>query len=284
MSVLDISAVAYHADLIADEPTLNATVAKLLISHSPLHAWTAHPKLNPDYERKQDEKFDIGTAWHALLLEGRNAVDIVEADDWRTNASKELRDQIRADGKIPLLAKQWGDICAMSDALHEQLERLDVHPPVFQAGAPEQTLVWDDDGVTCRARLDYLHADGSAVDDLKTTSRSANPETWSRSLFGMGYDVQAAFYLRGVKAVTGADAEFRLVVAETSAPYAVSVIGLTPAALALADDKVSYALDVWKRCLAKDEWPGYPTRVCYADLPSWEEVRWLDREAREQAA
>jgi hypothetical protein len=51
----------------------------------------------------------------------------------------------------------------------------------------------------------------------------------------------AAWYLRGLKAVTGAEAEFRFVVCETRPPYAVSVVGLAPEVLQLAEKKVRRA-------------------------------------------
>jgi hypothetical protein len=44
---------------------------------------------------------------------------------------------------------------------------------------------------------------------------------------------------------------------------------------------VQYALDKWRACLGSDEWPGYPQSVAWAELPPWEEARWLEREERE---
>lgn len=269
----------YHADP-APEPSLTSTIARVLLSRSPLHAWTQHPRLNEEFERAHDEKFDVGSAVHALLLEGRNGVSIIDAPDWRTKEAKVRRDQARAEGRIPLLSGQWDEVCAMEEAVDAQILDLAVTPKPFSVGKPEQTLVWKDDGgVWCRARLDFLHDDYAAVDDLKTTSRSASPREWSRSIFSMGYDVQAAFYLRGVKALTNVDAEFRLVVCETAPPFAVSVLSLEPAALELANDKVTHAIRKWAGCLESGEWAGYPRMVAYAELPGWAEMQWLEQEA-----
>lgn len=282
-----LTADEYHNDP-CEQPSLTSSIAKLLCYQSPAHAKAAHPRLNPTFERKTDEKFDVGTAVHALLLEGRNAVEVIPADDWRTAAAKEARDQARGDGRIPLLRKQWDEVENMLDALQAQLAQLEVDPLPFTNGRPEQTLVWTEGWsggeITCRARLDWLHDGSPFVDDLKTTSRTADPDHWSRSLFGMGYDIQAAFYLRGLREETGQDAELRFVVAETSEPYAVSVIALAPDALALANQKVSYALELWGRCLSAGRWDGYPSRVCYAEAPSYEQMRWLEREAEREAA
>lgn len=276
----------YHADQVAaDQVTLSASVARILLAESPAHARAAHPRLNPDWEPTYEEKFDVGTAAHALLLEGEAAVAVIDAADWRTAAAKEQREEARVAGQIPLLAKHWAAVERMVEAVRSQLGGLDVDPPLFSDGKPEQTLVWDHEGaVACRARLDWLRDDRQAIDDLKTTGRSANPYEWSRSIFNMGYDVQAAFYLRGLKAITGVEAAFRFVVVETSPPYALTVLSLDPAASMIAGKKVDFALNKWARALRDDVWPAYPQQVCYVELPAWEESRWLEREVRESTS
>lgn len=282
--ILEISAADYHRDDVGtDTPTLSASIAKILISQSPAHARAQHPRLNPDYVATTEDKYDVGTAAHKLLLEGESVIEVVNADNWRTKAAAEARDLARAHGRIPLLAHQTADVYAMVAATRAQLEAVDARPALFTDGQPERTLVWDEQGVKCRARLDWLRDDMAAIDDFKTTSRSANPDGWTRStLFNIGCDIQAAFYLRGLAAVRGpvvaGMADFRFVVQETYAPYALSVISLGPDVLALADAKVDHAIKTWKRCLETDVWPAYPTQICWAELPAWEESRWLARE------
>lgn len=281
-----IPASLYHDDP-CEAPSLSASIAHILCSQSPAHARAQHPRLNPAYVREEEQKFDRGQAAHALFLEGRDAVQVINADSWRTKSSQEERDEARALGKIPLLTAQWDETQAMCVAVKEQLAAHEAEPPLFTVGQPEQTLVWEEpDGVVCRARLDWVRTDCCAIDDLKTTSRSANPEAYSRALFNVGGDVQAAFYLRGLLAVTGSmrAPDFRWCVVETSPPYALSVISPAPEVLELGNRKVLHALKVWRECLASGEWPGYPTRVCYANAPAWEETRWLERQAIEEAA
>jgi hypothetical protein len=282
--MIAVDPATYHADLLGDQPTLSASIAKVIVSASPLHAWTKHPRLNPNFVRDEDPKFDLGNVCHAVILEGvdpLNVVEVCEFDSWRSGAAKQAAAAARAAGKIPLLGGHYFDVLQMVDAVRVQLADHEATPPLFTAGKPEQTITWTEDGVQCHARLDWLHDDLSAYDDLKTTSRSANPEAYSRALFGVGGDVQAAMYLRGIKAVTGAEPEFRWVVAETTPPFAVSVISPSPDVLALGDSKVKYALQVWKRCIEEDRWPGYPTAVCYAEAPAYEDARWLEKTARE---
>lgn len=282
--IYTIPAETYHADP-CPAPSLSASIARTLLAQSPWHAWTLHPRLNPAFAREERETFDLGNAAHALILEGRDGFAIIDAPDWRTKAAQTARDAARLAGKLPLLAHRWADVQAMAGAVRRQLDAFEDRPRPLAGGKPEQTLVWQDEGgVWCRARLDWLHEDHRTVDDLKSTAASANPEAWSRTMYGAGADVQAAFYLRGLKAVTGRDAAFRFVVVENFEPFALSVLTLAPDALALAERKVAAAIRDWRECLERDRWPGYPTATCWIEAPPWEVARWEQRTYQTQPA
>jgi hypothetical protein len=285
--IYTMAAEEYHRDP-CDVPSLSASIAHVICSQSPLHAWAKHSRLNPDFKREEQAGWDIGTCAHALLLEGAAAVDVIEAPDWRSKGAQLARENARAEGRIALLAKHYDGVQAMVGAAKIQLSNLDIDPQPFTDGKPEQTLVWEEDGATCRARLDWLRDDRATIDDYKSTKGSANPEAWTRTLYQIGADIQAAMYLRGLAAVNMDglslydQPEFRFIVQETYAPYALSVVSLGPAALEIANRKVEYAIRTWRECLEKGEWPGYSSQVCVADLPPWEENRWLEKEEREE--
>lgn len=274
-----MSAERYHGDPAA-RPSLTASIIKTLSVDSPLHAWTRHPRLNPDFERREDSKFDVGTLAHAFLLEDRSdQVVVIEADDWRKKAAQEARDEARADGKIPMLAYQWDKVEAMVIMVRAQIAARSDEPPLFSDGKAEETLIWEEHGVTCRARLDWLRDDHTGIDDLKTAAVTANPVDWSRRiLWSIGSDIQSAFYLRGLKKLTGKEAQFRYVVAETSEPYAVSVVSLAPSGLELGNAKIDRALETWKRCLDTGVWPAYPDGTYYAEVPPWAEMAFMERD------
>jgi hypothetical protein len=283
--IANLAAADYHADKLKDVPTFNSGTANTILTRSPLHAWTAHPRLNPDWQPDDDSKYDVGTVAHSLLLEGTANVDVCDYPEWRTKDAREARDASRANKRTPLLAHQFEEVMGMCNAVAKQLQAFDVDPVPLTAGKPEQTMVWQDAqyGVWCRGRIDWLHDDLSAIDDLKTTTRSAHPEAFAKNLYSYGCDVQAAFYLRGLHAYLGETLHphpiaWRWVVVETSPPYGLSVIEPGPAVLELANAKVDAALKLWAECLERDSWPGYPTKVATAELPAWEEARWLARE------
>lgn len=287
--IYDISEVDYQGDRIGDVPSLSASIAKILCTATPLHAWTAHPRLNPNFQREDKELFDLGTVAHALMLQGiQSAVVITEAadakgvvkpiDDWKLKDAKRQRDEVRAAGKIPVLSKHWDRIQAMVTAGKAQLAAHKEARNAFSDGKPEQTLVWvDDHGVQCRARLDWLKDSRKGFSDYKSTGMTANPEAISRSLFGASWDVQEAFYRRGLKKL-GYEAEGVFVCQEDSPPYALSAIGFNPLIMRVADGKVQMAIDLWAKCLKENNWPGYPDRTCYPEMPKWMEERAMEKE------
>lgn len=276
----NVPAEQYHRDPAAT-PSLSASIARTLLERSPAHARANHPRLNPDFVPETDDKFDVGTVAHALVLQGITVAEVMDYPDWRTKAAQEAKALARQHGRIPLLGKQYDEVLAMVNAMGSQLEAYfqECNPLPFTDGQPEVTMVWEEDGVPCRARVDWLHTGYVAISDLKTTSRSARPQPWSeRALYDHGCDVQAAAYLRGLKALTGVDAKWRWVVVETSPPYALSVIAPSAAVLAIGEAKWEKALALWRSCLAADKWPAYTTEVHRAELPPWIEARWLERE------
>jgi hypothetical protein len=279
--IYTIPADEYHRDP-TPEPSLSASIAHLLVKKTPAHARWAHPRLNPDYERTEKAIFDLGNMAHAVLLENTyERIVVVEADSWRTKLAQEERDEARDRGFTPVLRKDYDRLTLAIDAIRKQISTrnlsTDYDPPLFSNGGAEQTIVWQERGVWCRALVDWLRGDFRAIDDLKTTSASANPVLWSkRTLEQIGADVQFAFYRRGVKALTGKTPAFRWVIAEIDPPFPISVVSLDTSWVDLADLKVDRAIERWRQCIETDTWPGYPESIYYAEPPAWVEYDFLE--------
>lgn len=273
--VLGLSADDYHADLVdPDRPTLSSSIAQILCDRSPAHARAAHPRLATTPVVVEAKHYDVGSAVHSLLLEPETAlVCRVEAKDWKTKAAQEARVAARELGLIPLLDRDADKVEACVAAIRPQLEAFNA-APAFLAGQIERTLVWERDGVLCRARPDSLLPD--AVDDLKTAT-SALPRKWTRTISDHGYDLQAAMYLDGVEAVLGTrSVQWRWVVVEPYPPFAVTVVVPGADVLEVGRAKFLYALKWWRKCLDSGVWPAYPAEIVEADLPPWaDEARFL---------
>lgn len=286
--IYDISAEEYHADP-CPTPSLSSSLTKVLVQETPLHAWTAHPRLNPLFERNDEDKFDLGNASHALILNDPKKFAILPFDDFRKKEAQEAKAAARAAGKIPLLTKHWDRVVAMVASGRDQLDSSADFARVFTMGKPEQTLIWCETEfqgapakpVWFRARLDWLPDDHTQpYDDFKSTE-SADPDVWSRIVFSVRHDIQASFYRRGIRALGLArQPQMRFVVQETSTPNCVSVMKMSAEAMELADRDVERAIRKWRWCTAQGWWPGYPAKVHTIMPPAWLETQRMDRESR----
>lgn len=277
--VYELSMEEYQADPCL-EPSLSRGVIKNLLYRSPAHAKHEHPRLNPIYKDEQNSKFDVGTVAHALLLQGEDGVEVIDADDWRTKAAKEQRDKAREDGKTPLLLHQYESVGEMVKSAEVQIASCKDLGAILLCvdGKPEQSYIWSED-VWIRTRPDWISNDFKIVLDYKTTEASANPEDYARIIISNGLDIQAALYSRGVKAIHGVDPKFIFVVQEVAEPYLCSFISLSPQFLNMANQKCDYGIFLFKKCLSEDEWPAYPNRVCYLEPPAWALNSWEVRAA-----
>jgi hypothetical protein len=282
--IYQISADEYHRDP-CETASLSSSIAFKLISESPLHAKFSHPRLVADPVREESARMDIGSICHALMLEGENIAVVIDAENYRTKAAQEARDEARLAGKCPILAHEMVEIKAMMENCRTQLAEL--ADPLLrrafdpQCGSPEQALVWQEsNGIWCRARLDWRMFTYPVILDYKTTARSAHPHAISRMAAGSGWLLQDAFYRRGFQAIFGQEIEpdMYFVVQETYCPYALSVFEVSPGDRALAEAQVDYAINTFGDCLKSGIWPGYSNRVERITSPPYVEQAWLERE------
>jgi hypothetical protein len=265
-----MTAESYHADP-CPTPALSNSIIKPLLNKSPLHAWMAHPRLNPNYRSIESTTFDLGKATHSLLLEGIDSVVIVDAEDWRTKAAKEARDAARAAGKHPMLPDQALRVNAMAKACMEFVDRSPLRG-FMSAGAPEQSITWLEEPaglpMWCRARIDWLLDDRSVMIDYKTTEAD-NPGDFIRSsMVQYGYDTQDVFYTRGMAAL-GAKSKMLFLVQEVAPPYCCYIVECAESMREMARRKVQRAIWLWEECVRTDTWPGYPDAIYSAEAPMW---------------
>jgi hypothetical protein len=105
--------------------------------------------------------------------------------------------------------------------------------------------------------------------DYKSTS-SAAPDFFSKQIGRMGYDLQSEFYTRGISAVTGGETTFVMLAQEITPPYACSLMSLSNTFREVGKLKVTRAIDLWTKCVTKNEWPGYTSKILYAEPTPWQ--------------
>lgn len=270
----------YHADP-CPSPSLSSGIAKKLIARTPSHAWTDHPRC-PWFKDKNKQQWDLGGATHDILLEGEEHVVVVKADSYRSDAAKSARDLAYARGQVPILPHQLEEAREFVEAIRAQIAIHQSDSDAFTDGKPELTYVWQDvGGIWCRARADWTPNNPENYwTDFKTTETSVNPDTVGRWASDQGHAFQAAFYTRGIKAVTGNSAKYRFVVAENYPPYALLVYTIPKELQEAADQQVELAMRTWADCLENQRWPGYPPYRVELDVPPWAKIQWETRRER----
>ncbi|WIM97811.1 PD-(D/E)XK nuclease-like domain-containing protein [Actinoplanes oblitus] len=274
--VYQLTEAEYHADPVPGG-SLSSTGARMLIAPSCpalYRHWADSPQETTDY-------FDFGSAAHQLVLGVGPGIHEVKADSWRTNKAKQDAADARERGETPLLSRDVKIVEAMAARLREHPIARALFAP--GSGRAEQAIVWQaagqlEDGrtvpVRCRALIDWLRHPGAGrllVPDYKTCA-SAAPDDAMKSVARLGYHVQGAFYLAGLRALGLADdsARFLLVMQEKTAPYLVTVIEPDQTAMRLGAMRVREAIDIYARCTESGRWPGYSDDVVIGELPPWE--------------
>lgn len=239
---------------------LGSTSLKTLALKTP-----AHYKHESTHQVFKDE-WNIGTAAHALILEGDTSnIEVLDFPNYLTKAAKEAKAAAIADNKQPLLAKEWVEVQAMRDAVM-------AHPvarKLFTGHIPERSIFWEHEGMRYKCRPDALHYD--LIVDLKTTV-NASPDEFGKKAFDFGYFISAAHYQNGVEKLTGDKLPFVFVNVEKTAPYLVSVVELDEDAFEMGNQMIERGARIYKECAETGNWPGYPTRET-TSLPPWAYTR-----------
>lgn len=261
----------YHRDPVKGGSLSSSGARKLLAPSCP-----ALYRYEQDHKQPHKKVFDFGSAAHQLVLgEGPGIVQI-DAADMRTKAAKEQRDAAYAEGKIPLLPKEYQQVQAMAD----ELKRHPIAGRLFQPGTgkPEQSLFWRDPatGVICRARLDWLPTQVKGkrliIGDYKT-ARSVAPHDLQKAIHEHGYHQQDDFYRRGARelGIGDKDTSFVFIFQQKTAPYLVTVVELDWEARRIGKERNDAALKTYKRCMETGVWPGFSDDITILSLPVYAE-------------
>lgn len=254
----DVPIETYHGDC-CDGPSISSSGLRTIESQSPAHYWHTSA-LNPDREPPaSNQAFDFGRAAHNLLLgEGefakRFAMRPEAFKDYKTNAAKDWRDAVVAEGKTPVTTDDLASIKGIARSLEK-------HPLVqagIMTGPIEVSMFWKDatTGIWLKSRPDAVPQSGEVLADIKTTTDACR-DAVARSITQYAYHVQGALAAMGMKALTGrAPADFVLIFVEKTPPWCVSIVQVDPEALLLGARQIRRALDTFARCLETNDWPG----------------------------
>ncbi len=186
-----------------------------------------------EHKQESTPNLKFGTAAHALIVEGQEAFDkevrVLTGSPY-TKAYKEEKAEYEEQGFIVLKEDDVNLIQSMKDSMvYEGNSYLNAKGKVAEA-----SIYWYEDDVLCKCRPDMLcpplkepNSDNKIVIiDYKTTI-SCEPFSFNKSVKKYGYDMQAAWYRRGLL-MAGYDVEdFVFIAQEKVHPYASKVFRIT---------------------------------------------------------
>lgn len=167
-------------------------------------------------------------------------------------------------GKTILTVNKYRETIALRDAVRR-------HPlvaPYLREGLPEATVTWKHEatGLRCKGRMDWI---GSAILDLKTTTKSIEGRGFGGTAATFGYHCQLAFYSDGVWAAARKRLPAVLVAVEAEAPYDVAVYQVDEDALFAGAEEYQELLGRVAECQRTGKWPGRYEAEQALTLPAW---------------
>lgn len=242
-------------------PSLSATGAKILLQDggpAKYRYWRDNPQPPKD-------EFDFGTAVHTLTLGTGQPIKPLPFTRWNEKGAAAAKDKARADGYVPLkVADYWTALrAATAIKRHRQAAAL------LSEGVAEQSIMFDIDGVPCRARPDWMRP--GIVGDVKTTIDAApNEDGFGRQAANYRYAVQEAFYRAAIRSLGLPDPMFVFVCVEKALPNLVSVVKLDREARDYGERQMMRAIEIYRDCTRSGIWPGYDDSIVHEiGMPAW---------------
>lgn len=267
----DIPADVYHADP-CPAPSLSSGMARTLLAKSPAHVQIESRRLGGT-SREATAAMETGSLIHAMLAGDESEIVVGDFDDYRTKAAQAWRDAARAEGKTPVLAAQHDEAANVVAKIRARCAEGLTQSPFDGYSRHEVTAIWQDGATYCRARYDVLSVDefkNATIWDWKSTA-DISDRGIERSIAKYRYDIQAAFYMRGLEALgfKTAQISFVFVFFETVAPCTVRRVILSGEYLAQARKEVGEAIRLWQQCLATNEFPTLPPDTLTIEIPHY---------------
>jgi hypothetical protein len=215
-----------------------------------------------EHKQESTPALKFGTAAHSLIVEGREAFDkevkVVSGSPY-TKAYKEEKADYEDQGYIVLKEAELELLESMkANMIYEGNAYLNAKGKVAEA-----SIYWYEDDILCKCRPDLLcpplsepNSDSKIIIvDYKTTI-SCEPYAFNKSVSKYGYDMQAAWYRRGLESAGYSVDGFVFIAQEKVHPYASKVFRITK-------EQMDYAWKIMDRYLEeyKEYQQGKPLSI-----------------------
>lgn len=209
------------------------------------------------FRKAATDAMDLGSAFHMRLLQPerfeRSVVTKPTGLSFATKAGIAWRDGVLSQavargvpaGEVIFLTpEQMDSILWMAEGRARIVADLGLDP-FEEPGESECAYFWNDEsGVRGKALVDRELTDLPWIVDVKTTARPLDAHSIQRSAADFGWAIQAAWYVRGVRACrpVGDDLLFGFAVFQSVPPFSVRFMPVPPETMVRAERLVERAL------------------------------------------
>jgi len=214
---------------------LSPSIAKILLDKSPKHAWLAHRLLGGQGKKPSAAQVK-GSAVDAMVFGGTVPKLTAAAQEEAEAIAGSIKDALQSRGIV---------------------------------GTPQYRIEWNSDGTDCSGVVDLFNYNEGRFWELKT-SHDLSDYNIVKQIEQYRYDLQIAAYIEGLNAHEpnfDLDAEGTFIFAETSPPYDVRFVSVTPRMLERGKADWREAVSRWSQCMKSNHWPGRGDFT--ADVSAW---------------
>lgn len=143
-----------------------------------------------------------------------------------------------------------------------------VETPIYKVKSPVE-------GVNIKCIPDFVSPQWNLVADFKHM-KDISESQFAKDAINYGYHIQAALNMMCAAEEYDLDIDeviFEFICISKEQPYECARYTLSDDYLRLGSQEVVYALEKYKECLEKDNFPSYPTEGVEIQLPAWAKSR-----------
>lgn len=282
----------YFADPIIEGSLSNSGI-KILLGETPLEFAWQHPRLNPDAQPSivaDTVAGRRGDIVHQLALGKGRGYAVGDFKTWQSGDAKAFRDNAIEQGLTPIKRADFEEAEVMAEVVREKIK-------IALDGADyftEVPIIWKEpiggsgQFIYLRGMLDVWCPERLIILDPKITDRISNgpPGKFAlqNHLVEMGYDRQAALYMRGIEQLIPAAenrVKFENLLVRPKEPFVSRRIVYDRTFLRTAIFECREAFRIFADCQKRGEWNGYSEDAETVAMPPWIENRRLARELAE---
>jgi hypothetical protein len=226
----------------------------------------------------ENDSFRVGSALHSLLEGTFDKNYVIDNFDGRKKEDKERKALLLAEGKSFVKPQEMEMFKAWerNAKLMPLLDRTVWDFVLEQSSIKEAVILFEEDGIQCKAMVDNLLPEHGIFIDYKTTRTCASVRELEQSVYKYFYFVQAAFYQKAIKHLYGQDFQPYYIFFEKEEPYGIRIFTFSQDYLDYANTIIEQGKFLYKEYIrnksqydSKQLYGGYEVAPIVGKKPYW---------------